>query len=146
MTVNPGTERVTYTYNVGRGKTVTFTLNVKISPTVESVTLNREGTVICSVSDGQIEFTASLTPSHAQSSFTWTTSNKKVAKVEDTTGATCKVSLLKPGTATITVATNNGRKDSVTIQVGPDEKKELVLREDRTIYSTRPATAPIAPR
>ena len=135
MTVNPGTERVTYTYNVGRGKTVTFTLNVKISPTIESVTLNREGTVICSVSDGQIEFTASLTPSHAQSSFTWTTSNKKVAKVEDTTGATCKVSLLKPGTATITVATNNGRKDSVTIQVGPDEKKELVLREDRTISS-----------
>ena len=135
LTVNPGTERVTYTYNVGRGKSVTFTLNVKISPTIERVTLNREGTVICSVSDGQIEFTASLTPSHAQSSFTWTTSNKKVAKVEDTTGATCRVSLLKPGTATITVATSNGRKDSVTIQVGPDEKKELVLREDRTISS-----------
>jgi len=56
---------------------------------------------------------ATLTPANAKTSFTWISSNKKVATV------TSKgvVKAIKPGKVKITVKTSNGKKATITITV-----------------------------
>ena len=56
---------------------------------------------------------ASLTPSDAYTTLTWTSSNKKVATVNGKGVVTGK----KPGTAVITFRTKNGKTAKATITV-----------------------------
>ena len=56
---------------------------------------------------------AALTPTKAKTSYTWTSSNKKVATVS----GKGVVKAIKPGKAKITVRTANGKKATVTITV-----------------------------
>ena len=56
---------------------------------------------------------ATLTPTKAKTTLTWTSSNKKVATVS----GKGVVKAIKPGKARITVRTANGKKATVTITV-----------------------------
>ena len=99
----------TITVKTSNGKTATCKVNVKSAPT--SVTLT-PSTAKLSVG-GTVTLTKTLTPSNSATSFKWTSSNTGVATV-DSTG---KVKAVAKGTATITVATFNGKKATCKITV-----------------------------
>ena len=99
----------TITVKTSNGKTAICKVNVKSAPT--SVTLT-PSTAKLSVG-GTVTLTKTLTPSNSATSFKWTSSNTGVATV-DSTG---KVKAVAKGTATITVATFNGKKATCKITV-----------------------------
>ena len=106
----PGTATITVkTYN---GKKATCKVTV-IDPTVPTkVKLNKSGTV--KLKKGKkLQLKATVTPSTAQTTLTWKTSNKKVATVTQDGLVKAK----KKGTATITVRTKNGKTAKVKIKV-----------------------------
>ena len=107
--VKPGT--TTVTVNTDNGKKASVKVKVvAVSPT--KVELDRTGTVTMEKGE-KLQLTAKLTPEYATTTLTWSSSNKKVAKV-DKNG---KVRALKKGTATITVKTKNGKKAKVKVRV-----------------------------
>ena len=83
-------------------------------PTIpEKVTLDATGTVELYVGD-KLPLEATVTPKKARGTkLTWSSSNKKVAKVNSKGVVTAK----KKGTATITVKTANGKTAKVKIRV-----------------------------
>ena len=91
------------------------TLKVKVAdPTIPAkVTLDATGTVELYVGD-KLPLEATVTPKKARGTkLTWSSSNKKVAKVNSKGVVTAK----KKGTATITVKTANGKTAKVKIRV-----------------------------
>lgn len=93
------------------------------------VELSESGTVQLAL-DEELELYAELFPETAQSGLTWSTSNKKIATV----GADGTVRPQKTGTATITVKTRNGKKDSVKVKIfDPSVPVKVELRESGTI-------------
>lgn len=94
------------------GKTASVKVKVAKPPKPRKVRLNKSGTVKLELGK-TLQLTATLTPKKASTKLTWTSSNKKVAKV------TKKglVKPVKPGKATITVKTSNGKKARVKIKV-----------------------------
>ena len=61
-----------------------------------------------------LPLTATLEPSYAETTLTWTSSNRKVATVNKKTGL---VTAKRRGKAKITVTTANGKTASITITV-----------------------------
>lgn len=107
---NPGSAIITVkTYN---GKKATCKVTV-IDPSVPiKVKLNKSGTV--KLKKGKsLRLKATVTPSTAQTTLTWKSSNKKVATVTQYGLVKAK----KKGTATITVKTENGKTAKVKIKV-----------------------------
>ena len=90
---------------------------------ITSVTLNKKN---CTLNTGQsISLAAAIQPQNTTESkkLTWSSSNKAIAEV-DSNG---KVKGIKPGTATITVKSVNGKKASCSINVvNPGWKKDSV--------------------
>lgn len=84
-----------------------------IDPSIpESVALNYKGTV--TLKAGQtLQLAATVFPDTAQTALTWVSSRKRVAAVD----AGGLVTALKPGSATITVKTDNGKKARVKVKV-----------------------------
>jgi len=77
-----------------------------------AVELSQSGTIELSV--GQtLQLEAAVLPATAETTLSWTTSSKKVATVDENG----LVTAVKKGSATITVKTANGKKDTVKIKV-----------------------------
>ncbi|MCL2023149.1 MAG: Ig-like domain-containing protein [Oscillospiraceae bacterium] len=90
------------------GKTAKYTLVVKKAP--KSVALKK-----ATVNKGKkIDLTAILPKNAASNKMTWTSSNKKVATVDKTTG---RVTAKRKGTTNITVTTFNGKTATCKVTV-----------------------------
>ena len=91
---------------------VSATCNVTVvTPPVESISLDK--TTASVVEGDKLQLTASLTPDLAESSLTWKSSKPSVATVD----ATGLVEALSPGTAVISVETENGKSATCEITV-----------------------------
>lgn len=101
--------KATITVKTDNGKTVKATITVKPAP--KKVKLNRTKATL-NVKE-KLTLKASLTPSNAYTTLTWTSSNRKVATVTGKGVVTAK----KAGTAVITVRTKNGKTARATITV-----------------------------
>ena len=92
-----------------------------------AITLNQqEGSVQVGNS---LRLTATLTPAHAVTELTWTSSKADVAAVDDEGVVTG----VKKGTATITVTTANGLKASCKVEVTVPEPKKIKLNKTGTV-------------
>ena len=89
---------------------------VRIIPP-KKITLNKSKATLA-VGD-TLTLKTTITPSDAETGLTWSSSAPKVAKVNQKG----KVMALKPGRATITVKTDNGKMAKATITVKPAPKK-----------------------
>ncbi len=110
--VAPGSTTV-YAYAFGNtSKKVTFNVTVKAKVVdVTGVSLNRSTLSLATGSSSTL--TATVSPSNATNkSVTWESSNTSVATVSSGT-----VKAVKPGTATITVRTANGKTATCTVTV-----------------------------
>lgn len=105
--VAPG--KATITVKTKNGKTASCTVVVKAAP--KSVKLSKGSLMLKKGKSYQLKVV--LTPAEAYTTYTWTSSNKKVATV----GPTGKVKAVSKGTATITVKTANGKKATCKVTV-----------------------------
>lgn len=101
--------KATITVRTDNGKTAKAMITVKPAP--KKVKLNKSKATLGV--NKKLTLKASLTPSDAYTTLTWTSSNKKVATVNGKGVVTGK----KPGTAVITVRTKNGKTAKATITV-----------------------------
>lgn len=138
--IAPGTATVTVT-TTDSGKTAKCTITV--NQPVESVSLNK---TTLSLKEGESEtLTAQATPSDADQSFTWISSNTGVATV-DSNG---KVTAVAPGSAVITATatSNSSKKAECAVTVTPNtipvdsvtvspEELTLVVGETAQISAT----------
>ncbi len=105
--LKPGTVKITVKAKDGSGKTAYF--KITLPPKTTSITIkNESGNVVngkkLTKFKRTYQFTASAAPSKAYQKFTWTSSNKSIAKVT----SAGKVTFLKPGTVKITVKAKDG--------------------------------------
>ena len=127
---NKGTATITVT---GKGnykgtKTITFKIVDKLSTTVESVSLNT--TSLSLKSKATSTLTATIKPSTAvNKTVTWTSSNPIIARV-DQNG---KVTGVKPGTATITATTSDGKKTATCKITVTSPNKTIATYESSTL-------------
>jgi uncharacterized protein YjdB len=112
LVVAKGVGTATITAKSSNGKTATCTVNVKADNVpVQSVSLNINA--INTTVDDEIHLIATINPSNATNKkVTWESSNTSVATVSDGVVKTKGV-----GTATITVTTVNGKKDTCKVTV-----------------------------
>lgn len=90
-----------------------------VKPT--GVALDKSGTVTLYLGD-TLNLKAQLKPANAQSELTWKSGNSKVAKVEDGV-----VTPVKAGLTVIRVTTENGKTDTVKVQVRPVKVSSIKL-------------------
>ncbi len=123
-----GTATITAKASYG-GKKGSFKIRV-FDPTLPTgVELSESGTVRLSLY-GELQLEGALQPDTAQSELKWSSSNKKVASVDECGTVVPK----KTGTATITVKTRNGKKDSVKVKVfDPLAPERVELEESGTL-------------
>ncbi|MDR0883636.1 MAG: Ig-like domain-containing protein [Oscillospiraceae bacterium] len=118
-----GTATITVkTYN---GKTATFKVTVKPAPT--KIALNKSVTL--GVGE-KYQTSVAITPSNAQTTRTYSSSNTKVATVDNTGKITAKA----VGTAKITVKTYNGKTSTITVTVKAAPSKVTLSRTKATLY------------
>ncbi len=103
---------VTVTVKTANGKTAKAKITVVDPYKPSKVELSHSGTVTIEVGE-MLALDATLYPETAQSALKWSTSSKKVATVD----ANGVVTGVKAGTVTITVTTENGKKDTVKVKV-----------------------------
>ena len=111
-------------------------------PDPVAVTLNESGSVAAGVGV-DVQLRAALTPEEAVSGLTWSSSDEATAIVSET-GV---VTPLKPGSATVTVRTDNGLTDSVVISIVTPSKVTLSHTGTVTlgVGGTLALTASVAP-
>jgi len=102
------------------------------------VVLDKSGTVEVEVGK-TLQLNATLAPETAKSKLTWKSSSTKVARVDENG----KVTGVGSGTATITVKTANGKKDTVKVKVSVEKwsvdlKKYEYKRNDGDRYDNYP--------
>lgn len=104
--------KATITVTTANKKKAKIVIQVVDPSAPTKVALNKTGAV--KLKKGKtLQLAATLSPDTATSALTWTSSNKKIAKVSKSG----KVTALKTGTATITVKTRNGKAAKVKIKV-----------------------------
>ena len=113
--VKVGKAVITVTTKVNKRK-ASVTVNVVDPIPATGIGLDRSGMVELPMNRGPLALNALPAPADATSMLTWSTSSAKIATVN----AAGEVTPVKPGIATITVATSNGKKASVKIQVVGD--------------------------
>lgn len=106
------TGTVTITVKTSNGKKDTVKVKVFDPKKPTSITLAESGTLTLKLGN-TLQLHASMNPVTAESKLTWSSSNKKIAKVNKNG----LVSPVKKGTVTITVKTSNGKKDTVKVKV-----------------------------
>ena len=104
--------KATITVTTYNKKKATFKVTVVDPLKATAVSLDRTGTVDLPLGQ-KLQLTAAMTPANSTSKLTWSTSNKKIAKVS----ASGLVTPVKKGTATITVTTSTKKKASVKVRV-----------------------------
>ena len=102
----------TITVKTANGKKATCKITVPVAPT--KVTLNKKNATL--KVRKKLTLKATLTPVKAETTLTWTTSNKKIATVTQK-GVVGVVTAMRPGKATITVKTANGKKATFVVTV-----------------------------
>ena len=113
--VKTGTATITVSSKNGKKDTVKVKV---IDPTVaDSVVLDQSGTITTNVGE-PIQLNAEVIPATAETELTWSASNKKYASVDENGLVIPKAK----GTVTITVKTDNGKKDTVKIKVVDNHK------------------------
>ena len=113
--IKTGTATITVTSKNGKKDTVKVKV---IDPTIaDSVVLDQSGTITTNVGE-PVQLNAEVLPATAETELTWSTSSKKVATVDENG----LVMPIKKGNATITVKTDNGKKDTVKIKVVDEHK------------------------
>lgn len=125
--IKTGSAKITVTTHNGKKDTVTIKV---VDPNVVSaVVLEETGTVLVSIGE-TISLNAEIQPSTAKTTLSWKSSSTKVATVDED-GV---VEGVKTGTATITVQSKNGKKDTVKVKViDPTIADSVVLSESGTI-------------
>lgn len=108
------------TITTSKKKKLTLTLTVANPYEAKKVAFSKKSITI-SVGSSET-LVPVLTPKTAKTTYKWTSSNKKIAKVD----ANGKVTGVKPGTAKITVKTDNKKKATITVKVkkAPPPKKK----------------------
>ena len=104
--------KVTITVTTKNGKKATVKVKVVDPYKPTSVKLDQTGTVKLKLGE-TLQLTPALSPSTAETTYTWKSSSSKIAKVSKK-GV---VTPVKEGTVTITVTTKNGKKATVKIKV-----------------------------
>ena len=98
---------------------------------VTKVELDQSGTIILGLGE-ELQLNAILYPETAETVLEWDSSSSRCEVDEDGL-----VTTVRTGSATITVESENGKKDSVKIKVvDPDEPYSVELSEDSTVYLT----------
>ena len=108
----PGTANITARLTTGKKITVKVTVKDPYLPTRVSFNASGPATLYVGL-EGTLQ--TSVEPYYAETTYTFTSSNKKVVKVLDKSKGTIRC--LKPGTAKITVKTKNKKKATLTIKV-----------------------------
>ncbi|MDE5539793.1 MAG: Ig-like domain-containing protein, partial [Bacilli bacterium] len=109
------------------GKKATCTITVKAEPTkeviIDKIALNKTNAEL--YVNKTLQLSATLTPSNhtMTNKITWTSSNSKVASVDNNGKVTTKA----VGTAIITGTTVNGKKSTCTITVKAEPIKEVII-------------------
>ena len=93
-------------------KAMTIKVKVKDPYAPTGIKLNKSGTVKLALGK-TLQLKATVTPSTAETTLTWSSSDSRIAKVNKKG----KVTAVKKGTATITVTTSNGKTAKVKIKV-----------------------------
>ena len=108
----------------------------------DTVTLNYGGTV--TLSGGTLYLWAQLTPYTAATSYTWSSSNSRIATLIPDTSGGCQVVAAWPiveGTTVITVKTSNNKTARVTVRVvDPNKPDSIALDQSGTVtaYTNMP--------
>ena len=103
---------ITLTVKTQNGKKSTCKVIVYDPLVPQYVTLNETGTVDLPL-DGTLQLSAAVFPDTAPQDITWSSSNKKIAAVDEYG----LVTPLKTGTITITAKSTNGKKATVKVRV-----------------------------
>ena len=120
---------VTITVKTHNGKKDTVKVKVSDPKKPQSVTLAESGTVTAWLG-GSLQLNAEVAPITAETTLSWSSSNKRIATVD----ASGVVTPIKEGSVTITVKTHNGKKDTVKVKVAdPSKPAQLVLSHSGTI-------------
>lgn len=117
----------TITVKTQNGKTDTVKVTVK-PLVVKSVSISPANAQTLYLGDS-LSLAAEVSPSGAQAACTWTSSNKAVATVSGSGVITPR----KAGTATITVKTENGVKDTVKVTVKPVLVTDVTITGSQTM-------------
>lgn len=99
-----------------------------LPPQPDRVVLDREGTVKLYITD-TLALTASLEPSYAETTLTWSTSDANVAEVDDNG----LVIAAKKGSAVITATAKNGVSASVLVKVVPPQPTSIWLDREGAV-------------
>ncbi len=119
----------TITVRTENGKKDTLKLKVVDPYKPTKVELDASGTIILAVGD-ELQLDAIVYPETAETTLEWDCSSSRCTVDEDGF-----VTAIRTGTATITVETENGKKDSVSIRVvKADEPYSVTLSESGTIF------------
>ena len=128
--INVGTASIIITgkNSYKNSKTINFTIKEKQPIRVESVSINP--TSLTLKSNGKTTLDVVIKPSNAANKgVTWSSSNPIIARV-DSNG---KVVGVKPGTAIITVTTNDGKKTATTKVTVTTSNKEIAAYDSATL-------------
>ncbi len=141
-----GTAKITAVTENGKRAVCKVTVVSKAVKTIK-VTLNKKRSTLNA--GEKLQLTAKLNPAKSTDALTWKTSNKKVAKVDKNGVVTAQ----KPGKASITVQTKNGKKavceivvkqpaesirfekSSLTLKVGKQQKLKVSVKPGNTTDS-----------
>ena len=111
---------VTITASAGKNKTMTVKIKVVDPKKPSKVSLDLKGTQKLNLGE-TLQLNATLTPDTAEAKFTWKSSNKKIAKVENGL-----VTPVAEGTATITVTATRGKvKKTASVKVKVEDPLKL---------------------
>lgn len=129
-----GNTTITVTTENGITDTVNVTIKELVDPT--AVTVDSSLSVELG-SYFSVDYT--LTPSNSKTSTTWTSSNPSVVDssaiypTDTYSGGTVYMKAIGAGTTTITVKTENGKTDTITVTVVEPECTEITTAKDETI-------------
>jgi len=119
----------TVTVQTANGKKDTVKVKVVDPKKASAVALDQSGTVEMNIGE-TLQLNAEILPATAETTLKWSSSSTSRAKVSKSG----LVSALKAGTATITVQTANGKKDTVKIKVvDPTKPTAVVLDRSGTV-------------
>lgn len=111
------------------GKSDSIKVTVYDPTVATAIALDKSGTYIMGIGE-KLQLGTTLTPSTAKTDLKWTSSKAKYASVDEDGVVTAN----SKGTATITVKTENGKKDTVKIKVvDPDVVAAVKLNKSGTI-------------
>lgn len=123
------TGTATITVKSANGKKDTVKVKVVNPAVADQVVLEESGTLRLNIGDTQ-QLHAAVLPVTAESELKWSSSGSKYAAVDGDGLVTAK----KAGTITITVKTDNGKKDTVKVEVvDPSIAEEVVLDRSGTV-------------